>query len=456
MELNRTIKRQVNKATITTIMNLVKYTSDKNLILLTHVLERVVKEDNKLVMKSIREQIKSGHPFKDYIKRILKDTNRQYRDQIVFNLILKNFIENQRKRIKARENGSYVPYTVLISPTMRCNLRCKGCYAGEYTTKDDLPIEEIDRIIDEGKKSGVAFFTILGGEPFILGEMLDIYKKHNDTFFQTYTNGTLINENVVEKLKKVGNVIPMISLEGYEPETDSRRGKGTYKKIMEGMDLLRKNGIPFGNSIMVTKHNYKLAMSDKFIDMLIKKGSYVVWYFLYMPVGRKPDPKLMPTPKQRAYMRKRRDYIRNNKPIFIIDFWNDAEYVGGCIAGKEYFHINNRGDIEPCIFTHFAVDNIKGKSLKQIMDSRLFKQYRKDQPFNDNLLLPCAIIDNPDVLRKYVKKFKMKPTHPGAEKIVTDVMLMKKLDKYSKKVRKVYEPIWKIHEEVKGDTIEED
>ena len=207
---------------------------------------------------------------------------------------------------------------------------------------------------------------------------------------------------------------------------------------------------------MVTKHNYKLVMSDKFIDMLIEKGSYIVWYFLYMPVGRKPDPKLMPTPKQRAYMRKRRDYIRNNKPIFIIDFWNDAEYVGGCIAGKEYFHINNRGDIEPCIFTHFAVDNIKGKSLKQIMDSRLFKQYRKDQPFNDNLLLPCAIIDNPDVLRKYVKKFKMKPTHPGAEKIVTDVMLMKKLDKYSKKVRKVYEPIWKIHEEVKSDTIEED
>jgi len=442
MQVGRSIKRRINKAAITAIMTLIRHGSDRTLIALTHIMENFVREENKPQIRSIREHIKKGHPFKDYIKRILRNTNKQYRNQIVFNLILRGFLEDQEKRDKVREEGSYTPFTILISPTMRCNLKCKGCYAGEYTTEDDLPIEEVDRIIDEGKKLGVAFFTILGGEPFILREMLDIYKKHKDTFFQTFTNGTLIDEDVVEELKKLGNIIPMISIEGYEFETDSRRGNGVYKKIMKAMDLLRENGVPFGNSVMVTKHNCKLVMSDKFVDMLIEKGSYIIWYFLYMPVGRKPDPRLMPTPEQRAYMRKRRDYIRANKPIFIIDFWNDAEYVGGCIAGKQYIHINNHGDVEPCIFTHFAVDNIKGKTLKEVMSSRLFKQYRKEQPFDRNLLLPCAIIDHPDVLRKFVRKFKMRPTHPGAEKIVTDPVLMEKLNKYSKKVREVYDPIW--------------
>ncbi|RKY23026.1 MAG: hypothetical protein DRP62_06735, partial [Planctomycetota bacterium] len=138
MRLSQTIKREVNKAVITGLMTLVKHGSDRNLILLTHIVEKFVREENKPQIRSIREHIKKGHPFKDYIKRILRNTNKQYRNQIVFNLILRNFLENQEKRHKVREEGSYAPFTVLISPTMRCNLRCKGCYAGEYTTEDDL------------------------------------------------------------------------------------------------------------------------------------------------------------------------------------------------------------------------------------------------------------------------------------------------------------------------------
>jgi len=186
-------------------------------------------------------------------------------------------------------------------------------------------------------------------------------------------------------------VLVNFSLEGFEEETDARRGKGTFRKIMQGMDNLREVGAPFGFSSMVTRHNVDTIVSDEFNDMLIEKGCLIGWHFLYIPVGVDPDASLMPTAEQRELMRQRgAQRLRNEKPIFVIDFWNDAPYVGGCIAGgRNYFHINARGDAEPCIFVHLAVDNIKQKSLKEVINSPYFRGIRARQPYTDNLLRPC-------------------------------------------------------------------
>jgi MoaA/NifB/PqqE/SkfB family radical SAM enzyme len=321
-------------------------------------------------------------------------------------------------------------------------MRCVGCYAGEYTQADDLPLDVVDRILVEGKEMGVYFVTVLGGEPFIRNDMWDLYAKHKDIYFQVFTNGTLLTDRSVARLTKLGNVAPVISIEGWEAETDARRDRGTFDRIMGAMDRLRQAGVFFGFSVMATRHNVKTVCSDAFNEMLLDKGCYFGWHFLYMPIGRDPDLSLMPTPEQRNYMRVHgAARIRATWPMFVADFWNDAPYVGGCIAGgRGYLHVNAQGDVEPCIFAHFAVDNVKEKSLRQALRSPFFRGMRARQPFGDNLLLPCQLIDHPHVFRELFAEFRPYPTHPGAETLVND--LGPALDEYARHGRAMIDQAW--------------
>ncbi|GAH67635.1 unnamed protein product, partial [marine sediment metagenome] len=176
-------------------------------------------------------------------------------------------------------------------------------------------------------------------------------------------------------------------LGGFEKETDRRRGKGAWARIMKSMDVLNDNGVLFGFSVTATRDNNELVVSDEFVDLLIEKGAFVGWYFNYIPIGKEPDMELMPTPEQRDYRRKRILEIRKSKKLIAADFWNDGPLVNGCMAGgKNYLHINANGDVEPCVFVHFAADNIKGKSLTDILTSDFFMAFRKRQPYTENHL----------------------------------------------------------------------
>ena len=383
------------------------------------------------------------HPTIELIRRVIRQTSPHVRKRLVNSLLVKEFMQGNVIREQLRSQGLAAPQVYLISPTMRCNLHCAGCYAASYSKKDDLEFEVINRILTEGEELGIFWVTILGGEPFIRQDMWEIYKRHNDVFFQVYTNGTLIDKQAARKLAELGNVLVNFSLEGFEEETDARRGKGVFQKIMQGMDNLREVGAPFGFSSMVTRQNVETIISDEFNDMLIEKGCLIGWHFLYIPVGLNPDTSLMPTAEQRELMRRRgAQRLRSEKPIFVIDFWNDAPYVGGCIAGgRNYFHINARGDVEPCIFVHLAVDNIKQKSLKEVINSPYFRGFRSRQPYSQNLLRPCAMIDYPQVLRDIYADFHPYSTDGPACGLITPP-ICDALDRYSKEVARILDPVW--------------
>lgn len=385
-------------------------------------------------------------------KRALSEVNARYLTRSILNFLIRFHWYGANRRQLTREECGTVPITYLISPSMRCNLNCGGCYAAMYNREpeQDLPIEIVDKVITEGKDMGMYNVFILGGEPFIRDDMLEIYEKHSDVFFQVFTNGTLFTDELAERIAKLGNVVPLISIEGFEKETDRRRGKGVFSKIMEGMDNLHKRGVPFGYSSMVTRFNVDAVISDEFNDMLIEKGCFLGWHFLYIPVGKSPSPRLMPTPEQRLKMRELgAERIRTYKPIITIDFWNDAPFTAGCIAGgQNYFHINSNGDMEPCIFIHFATDNVKNKSLKECLNSSFFEAFRNRQPYSHNLLRPCAIIDHPHVLREIIDKHQPYPTHPESEVLVTKFATA--LDDYSQKVAEIFDPIWE-HEYASRD-----
>jgi len=326
----------------------------------------------------------------------------------------------------AKRLGYFPPLLMVISPTMRCNLKCVGCYSAEYKKDDDMSFETLMRVIDEGKEMGMHFVVISGGEPYVRKDLLDVFEAQDDVYFLTFTNGTLFDDKLADRLAELGNVLPCISVEGYGEETDNRRGSGVYKKVLAAMDRLRERGVLFGYSATATRLNNELIVSDEFVDFYASKGCFIGWYFQYMPIGRSPDFNLVPTPEQRNYRRKKLNELRERKEILLADFWNDGPLVGGCIAGgREYFHINSRGDVEPCVFTHFARDNINKVSLAEALGSPLFQAIRKRQPYHHNYLRPCMIIDHPEILREIVAEGGARPTHPGAEDILQGPMAEK-------------------------------
>lgn len=368
------------------------------------------------------------------------------RRRLIENLLVNWGVLGASVRYHTMETEGWMPPNfVVISPTMRCNLRCRGCYAFEYTRGGELTTAEFDDVIGQCKALGIYFFTISGGEPFIREDLLDIVEKHGDAFFQIYTNGTLIDDAVADRLLELGNVMPAISVEGYREATDARRGRGTHDRLTAAMERLRERDLLFGISVTATRTNHHIIMREEFFDSYAARGALFAWIFQYIPIGREPDASLMPTPAQRTELRRFVHRLHRTKPIFIGDFWNDGVYTGGCMAGgRLYFHITSNGGVEPCVFCHFSVGSIRERPLREILQCDFFKAVRYAQPYreNRNLYTPCMIIDNPEVLRELVREFDLRPSHDGAETIVTDPAIVSHLDGYSREIKRLADPDW--------------
>jgi MoaA/NifB/PqqE/SkfB family radical SAM enzyme len=307
----------------------------------------------------------------------------------------------------AEKYGCSIPYIVLFDPTSACNLHCTGCWAAEYGKTLNLSFEDMDSLVSQAKELGTHNFFMTGGEPMVRkADIVKLAEKHRDCAFMLFTNGTLIDDAFCQDMKRLGNIWLSLSIEGFEEATDSRRGKGTFKRVMAAMDKLHSYGLVYGTSICYTSVNYKDVTSDEFLDFLISKGVLFSWYFHYMPVGNDASTELLLTPEQREYMYHRIREIRDwegGKPIFTIDFQNDGEFVGGCIAGGKYYcHVNANGDVEPCVFIHYSSANIHNKSWIDCLRQPLFLAYQKNQPFNDNMLRPCPMLENPEKLVELV------------------------------------------------------
>lgn len=305
-----------------------------------------------------------------------------------------------------------VPWAILMDPTSACNLSCTGCWAAQYGHKNNLSYETLDSICRQGKELGIYFYIFSGGEPLVRKkDIIRLCSEHQDCYFFAFTNGTLVDDKLCEDMLRVGNFALAFSIEGDEEATDMRRGKGTYRKVIEAMDRMKAHRLLFGYSTCYHRFNTDSVGSDEFVDDMIARGCRFAWNFTYMPVGKDARIDLLATPEQRAYMYRRINEIRATKPIFAMDFWNDGEYANGCIAGgKRYLHINAAGDVEPCAFIHYSNVNIHDVSLLDALRSPLFMAYRRNQPFNSNMLRPCPLLDNPEMLAKMVRESGAKST----------------------------------------------
>lgn len=230
-------------------------------------------------------------------------------------------------------------------------------------------------------------------------DIIRLCEAHPDCIFTAFTNGTLIDEDFCQEMIRVKNFAPIISVEGDEQSTDARRGKGTFAKVVAAMDFLRSHGLPFGASLCVTSANADTITQESYYQWLVDKGALFAWIFTYMPVGNDASPELLLRSDQRKRFMEFNREMRDKLPLFTLDFQNDGEFVGGCIAGgRRFLHINANGDVEPCAFIHYADSNIREHTLLESLQRPLFMKYYENQPFNDNLLRPCPMLENPECL----------------------------------------------------------
>jgi len=398
------------------ILELVSKISNKNLLRVVGILEKfaTIKWHYKGISE-IKRMIEEDHRGIQATRRILQQANPYARSAILNNLIMGCLLLGYHKRLDFyNKHGVAPPSTLMISPTLQCNLTCYGCYAGTPEQRQELSFDDVDRILSDASGAGTNFIIFLGGEPFLLPWLLEIVEKYSHLAFQIYSNGLLIDDEKIRRLASLGNAAVTIGVDGLQAETDERKGSGSFDKAMSVMRKLSKAGVVVGFSTMMSRKNFDVVYSDAFIDTMIDNGAGYGWVTIALPQGRaSQELDLIPTKEQKTKVRSLVKDIRRRKPILFMDFLNDGELTEGCGAARSTIHINANGDVEPCVLMPFTVDNIFEKSYKDILRSEFFQGLRDIHHRYCRETQTCMWVYKPSDVLGIVKKCGAKATSKG-------------------------------------------
>ncbi|QDT86716.1 radical SAM/SPASM domain-containing protein [Gimesia chilikensis] len=338
-------------------------------------------------------------------KRVLMETDKRLVWKLAYNFGFKGAlsVHKHKKRLK---RGEFFPPFLYVSVINSCNLRCQGCWVDVAAKQEKIDVEAMSKLIGEAKEMGNSFFGILGGEPFMHPQLLEILERHPDCYFQIFTNGQFITDEIAKKLRKLGNATPLISVEGNEIISNERRGRSdVYNKTMQGIQNCLNNKLLTGVCTSLCKSNIDDLLTEEWVDKLIDMGVMYTWYHIYRVVGPDPNPELALSPEEQLRARKFVVDIRARKPIGVIDAYFDHDGTALCPAATGLsHHINPWGDIEPCPVIQFATDSIhdESKTLKEkFVQSEFLKDFRHVVQQNTR---GCIILERPDLLEDLVKK----------------------------------------------------
>ena len=305
---------------------------------------------------------------------------------------------NIRRRLE--KEGEHIPSFLIASITSSCNLHCAGCYSrcNEATT-DTEPVQQLSAdewadIFSQAKALGVSFIMLAGGEPMLRPDVIDRASKEPDILFPIFTNGTFLTDRMLQLLDRCRNLVPVISIEGGQEKTDTRRGEGIYERLIASMDTFKEKGLLFGASVTVTTENLSEVTSESFLRTLADRGCRLVIYIEYVPVSEETF-YLAPADAERQKLEENMAELRKAFPeMILLSFPGDEKADGGCMAaGRGFFHINSHGGAEPCPFSPYSDVNVRTSSLKEAMHSKLFTALRDGDLLDGEHVGGCVLFE---------------------------------------------------------------
>lgn len=335
-------------------------------------------------------------------KRLLLETDPRLLAKFAWNFGAKSLVGMWRFNRRLKRGGNF-PAVLFISVTSACNLRCQGCWVSVDGPTQSMPPAELDRIITRAKRGGVHFFGILGGEPLMYGPLWKVLGRHLDCYFQLLTNGTLLDTDAARTMRRLGNVTPLVSIEGLAETSDVRRGgSGVYDRSMAAIDLCRRNGLVTGVATSVCKSNIDELVTEQFVQQLIRRGVHYVWYYIYRPAGPDPMPELALSADEILRLRRFIVETRRWAPIIIVDaYWDDAGRALCPAAAAVSYHINPTGHVEPCPPIQFAAETAtNGQDVFETIEgSQFIRRFRKLAAETSR---GCILLERPDLLRDFM------------------------------------------------------
>ncbi len=319
-------------------------------------------------------------------------------------------LRSQKKAEKRRKdlmkNGLHVPPFLIISVTNRCNLDCKGCYAKKFrnASEKEMSGEFLRNILDQASDLGISIVMIAGGEPLIRGDIISIMESYPEIIFPLFTNGTMLSNDIIVKLKRSKHIVPVLSFEGHESRTDLRRGTGVFENLRKTAEKLKKEHLFWGTSLTVTRSNFEEVTDPEFIKFTNSKGCRLYFFVEYIPVAEGSECEV-PTQEQRMRSVTITEDLRKTFPSIFIAFPGDEEMFGGCLSsGRGFVHVNPQGELEPCPFAPYSDTNLRNTSLKEALGSRLLKEIRENHHMLEETSGGCALWRNREWVQGLTEK----------------------------------------------------
>jgi MoaA/NifB/PqqE/SkfB family radical SAM enzyme len=340
-------------------------------------------------------------------KRLLWETDKRLLWKLAWNMGFKGMLSVERHKRRMKRGEVFPPF-LYVSIINSCNLRCQGCWVDVAAKQEIIQPDAFHRLVREAKAMGNVFFGIVGGEPFMHPHMLHMLAEHPDCYFQVFTNGQFITDERAKRMRRLGNVTPLISVEGNEIVSDLRRGRrDVFGKTMEGIRNCLKNKVFTGVCTSLCQTNIDDLLTEKWVDRLIAMGVMYTWFHVYRPMGPDANPQLCLSPEQQLKARKFVVEMRAKKPIIIIDAYFDGEGQALCPAATGVsHHINPWGDIEPCPIVQFTKESIHANGdARPLREKFLQSQFLRDfRELAQSTTRGCIVLERPDLLKALVEK----------------------------------------------------
>jgi MoaA/NifB/PqqE/SkfB family radical SAM enzyme len=327
--------------------------------------------------------------FKEAVKISLKNPAQS----LYFVQLVRNQQRAARRRTMWRAKGVPVPPIMIFSITNRCNLHCQGCYHQilRDVSRTELTGNEIDRIIGEASDLGISFIVLAGGEPLVCENIVKITQAYPDVLFLMFTNGLLITDEMAKQFKKQRNLVPLISLEGYDRDTDNRRGEGIFQQLEQTIQRLKQQEVFFGVSLTVTRSNFNTLTDSKFIDFITGRGGKLILFVEYTPIKENTDDWSI-TEQQRSVLAGLIAVYRKKYSVLFVNIPGDEQDFGGCLsAGRGFVHVSAEGALEPCPFVPYSDVNLRDRPLREALQSPFLQAIRDNDDHLEESHGSCAL-----------------------------------------------------------------